>query len=108
MNWKMLAAVIFLTGMLLAGDYLIKFSVRSSHVVLFLFLAGLFWVASIPGWYWTLLEKNMSLIGMLFSVLSLIGTASIGILVFGERLSGVEWLGMALGLAATILLAGKL
>lgn len=108
MNYKMLMLVVLLTGMLLAGDYLIKFSVKSSHIVLFLILAALFWVASIPGWYYTLLEENMSLIGMLFSVLSLIGTATIGIVMFGEKLSGTEWLGMAFGLISTILLASKL
>jgi len=100
--------IVFLTAMLLLGDYFIKYSVKSNFTNQFLIIAGLCWVLSIPGWYYTVLEHNISLVGMLFSVLSLVGTASIGIIFFSEQLNATEWLGLALGIISTILLASKL
>jgi uncharacterized membrane protein len=108
MNFYMAVLVVFLTGVLLAGDYLIKSAVKSHHAVALLIVAAMLWVLSIPGWFYTLHGRNLSLVGMLFSVVSLIGSAMIGVLVFGETLSAKEWVGLVLGIVSAILLASKL
>lgn len=108
MNIKMFFIVVFLTGMLLTGDYLIKAAVKDAFPISLLFLAMIFWSVSVPGWYYALLDHNISLIGMLFSVLSLVGSCLIGMFFFNERLSGIEWLGLFFGIVSTFLLASKL
>ena len=100
--------VLFLTGVLLAGDYLIKSAVKSPHAIALLIIAAMLWTLSIPGWFYTLQGRNLSLIGMLFSVASLVGSALIGMFVFGENLNGREWLGLFFGIVAAVLLASKL
>lgn len=108
MKIVMIFVVLFLTAMLLAGDFLIKTATKSQHAVVLLCLAAIFWTVSVPGWYYTLLGRNLSLVGMLFSVVSLIGSALIGIFLFGETLSAREWLGLVLGVVSAVLLASKL
>ena len=108
MNYKMLILVALLTWMLNAGDYFIKLATKHSHPILCLCLTALLWVASIPGWYYTLVKMNLALLGMLFATLSLITTTAMGIFLFDERLSGSEVCGFVLALAAIALLSNKL
>lgn len=106
-NWILLL-VVFLSIMLLTGDYCIKYAVGKSNWLMFLVLAGLLWCASIYGWFYTLKENRIAIVGMLFSVVSLIGTVLIGIIGFHERLSITEWVGLAFGIISAILLSGKI
>ena len=108
MNLKILIPVILLTAMLNIGDYFIKVAVQSNNKISYLLLAALFWVSAIPMCYYTLTKENLSLVGMLFAVMSLIGTTLIGIFIFNERLSITEWVGFALTIIATFLLSSKL
>lgn len=108
MNLGILFLTIFLTGVLLAGDYCIKWSVGSSHKVAFLVMAGFLWCSSIYGWYITVKDERIAIVGALFSVLSLVGTILIGIIGFNEHLTLKEWVGFSLGIVAVILLSGKL
>jgi len=108
MSIKTFLLVVFLTGMLLGGDYLIKFAVGSKHTIWYLIFAGILWCSSIYGWYYTVKDHRLAIIGMLFSVLSLIGTALIGTLLFNEKLSMTEWFGFVLAIIACILLTGKM
>ena len=92
----MFLLVVFLTALLLFGDYLIKLSVGSKFTVYLLILAGVVWCSSIYGWYCTVKENRIAIIGMLFSVLSLIGTPMIGIFCFNERLTLLSLIDMPL------------
>ena len=107
MNYKMILTVIVLTVMLNTGDYFIKLATKT-HNLLYLWATALFWVASIPGWYYTMREENLSLICMLFAVVSLITTTIIGIILFNEKLSNTEWVGFTLTLISMYLLSSKL
>ena len=107
MNYKMILTVIVLTAMLNTGDYFIKLATKT-HNILYLWVTALFWVASIPGWYYTMREENLSLICMLFAVVSLITTTMMGMILFDERLTNIEWIGFTLTLISIYLLSSKL
>ena len=107
MSGWMFLLVVFLTAMLLTGDYIIKFATTSQYPVIALMIAGLFWCLSIPGWYYTVKDERLAIVGMLFSVLSLVGTVLIGMVCFGERLNMKEWVGFCFAVAAAIMLSGK-
>lgn len=56
-------------------------------------------------WLPVLLHKNqIALMGTLWLVLATVATVGIGTLVFGETLSAMQWVGVALTLVALILL----
>ena len=99
---------IFLTGMLLGGDYLIKYSTESSHTIRYLIMAAILWVASIPGWYYIVRNHKIAIVGILFAMFSLIGTTLIGVIGFNEKLTNYEWLGIGLAIVSTLLLTNKL
>ena len=100
--------VVFLSSMLLLGDYLIKYAVGKSNYIFFLILAGVSWCLSIYGWYYLLKENRLSIVGMLFSVISIIGTVIISITFFNEKLTYLEWIGFGLAIISALLLSGKI
>jgi len=106
-NW-IIFLVLILTGMLLSGDYLIKYAVGKVNPVPYLISAGIMWCLSIYGWYITVQYNRIAIVGILFAMFSLIGTTCIGVFGFGERLSVSEWVGLGMALAALVLLSGKL
>ena len=108
MKTSILLLTAFLTCMLLAGDYCIKYAVGSNHKVAFLVLTGILWCSSIYGWYLTVLNERIAIVGGMFSLLSLLGTILIGIVGFNEHLNAKEWIGFAMGAGAIVLLSGKL
>jgi len=108
MNIGFIILLAFLTGILLSGDYCIKSATQSSCPVRWLLLASFMWVASIPGWYYTMIKERISIVGILFSLMSLVGITLIGIICFKEHLSVKEWIGFGMAVISTILLAGKL
>lgn len=108
MPYWIIALVILLTGLLLAGDCFIKAATTKSNPIYYLVIAGTLWISSIYGWYWTVKEERLAIVGTLFSVLSLIGTAILGMTIFGETLSNKEWFGVGLGVISIFLLSGKL
>ena len=108
MNYKMLCLIAVLTWMLNAGDYFLKLATKGNHTVFCLCMTAMLWVASIPGWYYTLLKTNLALVGMMFATLSLLTTTAMGIFLFNERLGGAEYIGFALVLISIVLLSNKL
>lgn len=106
-NW-VIFLVIFLTGILLSGDYLIKYSVGKENPMPYLISAGILWCISIYGWYITFQHNRIAIVGILFAMFSLIGTTCIGVFGFGERLSMSEWVGLGMALVASVLLSGKI
>lgn len=98
----------FLTGMLLIGDYLIKYATISDHPIRLLIAAGVIWCLSIYGWYCINFQERLVILGLLFALFSMIGTTLIGMLGFGERLNVQEWIGLVLAIVATLLLSKKM
>ena len=107
MNVLMMALITFFTAMLLGGDYLIKAATVSPEPIRLLVYAALVWMGSVYGWYYILQGEKIAIVGMLFAMLSLIGTTLIGMLGFGEKLDIKEIIGLVLAIASTVLLANK-
>ena len=101
------AMVIFLSAVLLAGDALVKQATVSKQYGLCV-LAGVLWVASIPGWYYVVNGHRLAMTGAVFAVVSIVGTTLIGIFAFHEKICASEWLGLVLAVASMVLLARKI
>lgn len=100
--------VVVLTGMLLTGDYLIKSATIVRSPVVMLVLAALIWSASIPGWYLVNKTSRIAILGAMFAVISVIGTTMIGVVIFREKLSVLEWVGIGLAIVSMMLLSRKM
>lgn len=107
MNIFILFLVVLFTGILLGGDYLIKAATISPEPIRLLFYAVLLYGVSVFGWYYILLDQKIAVIGMLFAMLSLIGTTLIGIFGFGEKLEIKEIIGLILAMISIVLLVNK-
>ncbi|HTW96554.1 MAG TPA: hypothetical protein VMD74_02760 [Candidatus Methylomirabilis sp.] len=98
--WLLLSAVFYAGGEFLSKKFALtpKFSLVV-YILIFYTFGALAWLPAI----W---EKNqLSIVGVMWSVLSLATTILIGILVFGEKLSLVGIFGVAAALLAIILLS---
>ena len=95
-----------MTAMLVGGDCCIKMATKGSPLG-WLLLAGLLWSGSIYGWYVAMRGERFAVVCTVFSVMSLVFTAMLGVTAFGEHLSAKEWTGIALGVVAILLLTGK-
>jgi len=99
---------IAMTGMLVVGDYLIKYATVGHNKVLLLVIAAVLWTLSIPGWYCIVRDHRESIVGALFAVFSIIGTTIIGIYGFDEKLTTTEWAGIGLAVISALLLTNKI
>ncbi|MCX6723082.1 MAG: hypothetical protein NT094_03360 [Candidatus Staskawiczbacteria bacterium] len=97
--WLTLSAVFFAIGEFMSK----KFALNPKTM-----LAGILAVYSLGvlAWLPAILQKNqLSIVGAIWSVLSLLTTVLIGLLVFGERLSSVGILGIITAVIAVALLS---
>lgn len=108
MNIGIILLTVFLTGLLLAGDWLIKYATVSSSYFKYLIIAAIVWVISIPGWYYVVRDNREAIIGALFAVFSIMGTTLIGVYGFNEKLSTTEWTGIGFAIISAILLTNKI
>ena len=108
MDGLVILVVVFMSLILLLGDFMIKYAVGKPNWFVFLIIAGALWCSSIYGWYYTVKENRIAIVGMLFSIISLVGSVLIGVLFFNEKLTVTEWVGLAFGITASILLSGKI
>ena len=95
-----------LSGLLFAcGEYLSKKFALNPKLI----YVGYVLVAYILGtlaWLPALLQKNqLSIVGAMWSVMSLLATVSIGIIIFGEKLSTIGIFGIVFSIIAIILLS---
>jgi multidrug transporter EmrE-like cation transporter len=98
--WLVLSAMFFAFGEFLSK----KFALAPSgfYVISIIFVYSLGTLAWLPA----ILQKNqLSIVGAIWSVLSLAATVLIGVLVFGEKLSFVGIAGIVLGAIAIALLS---
>jgi multidrug transporter EmrE-like cation transporter len=88
-----------------AGEFLSKKFALNPGWGIFIFII-LVDIASITAWLPAIFQKNeLSTTGVIWSIVSLILTAAIGILLFGEKLTMIKILGFFLGAVAVALLS---
>jgi multidrug transporter EmrE-like cation transporter len=98
--WIIVSGVFFALGEFFSKKFVL--SPGWSLLVIFLvvdILSALTWLPAI-------FEKsNLSVTGVIWSVVSVMATVAIGILVFGEKLTIIQSIGLFLGLIAVALLS---
>lgn len=98
--WLLLSALFFAAGEFLSKKFALgpKFSIVMLIVIVD--------VLSILAWLPAILQKNsLSIVGTIWSVLSLTVTVFVGIILFGEKLSLTGALGIFAALVAIVLLS---
>jgi drug/metabolite transporter (DMT)-like permease len=96
-----------MSGVGIAGDYFLKrASERESPLATGWFLAGLVLYASTAfAWVFVMRHLKLATIGVIYSISMVLLLAGMGIVFFGERLGRTEVAGIALAVAALMLLA---
>lgn len=98
--WLILSAIFFAIGEFLSKKFAL--SPRLSWVLLILlayFLGTMAWLPAI-------LQKNqLSIVGVMWSVMSLLATLLIGIIIFQEKLSIIGIIGIILAIISVVLLS---
>lgn len=98
--WLILSALFFAAGEFLSKKFAIDPSIK--YVAYILVAYGLGTLAWLPA----ILQKNqLSVVGTIWSVMSLLATVLIGVILFGEKLSMFGWTGIATAFLSIILLS---
>ncbi len=98
--WLIVSALFFAVGEFLSKKFALD---PKFFYVLLVILA---YTLGTLAWLPAILQKNsLSIAGTIWSVLSLLATVSIGVLIFGEKLSAAGVAGIVAALAAIILLS---
>lgn len=98
--WLVLSALFFAVGEFLSKKFAL--APKLIYVILILFVYSLGTLAWLPA----ILQKNsLSIAGTIWSVLTLFATITIGVLIFGEKVSSIGIVGMVLAVIAIILLS---
>ena len=103
-------AVLFLgavVAMTTFGDYLLKLaSLRESPFTSAVFIGGAaIYALSAVGWVYSMRHMSLAAIGVYYSVLMVILLAVMGVVLFGEKLTAREVLGLVLACASIGLMA---
>lgn len=95
------------TLVVIAGDYFIKLAVDRGHTLASrtLMAGGLLYGLSAIGWFYALRKVSLSQSGVAFAMISLLALVALGVLVFEERLTLREWIGVGCAVASLILMA---
>ena len=100
MVWLMLSAIFFAFGEFLSKKFALAPSLYYVLIIVVIYSIG------VLAWLPAILEKNqLSIVGTIWSVLSLLTTILIGVLIFKERLSLVGFVGIVFAFIAIILLS---
>jgi multidrug transporter EmrE-like cation transporter len=98
--WLVISALFFAVGEFLSK----KFALGPKLFWVVLILCA--YILGTLAWLPAILQKNsLSIVGTIWSVLSLLATVSIGVLVFGEKLSTLGIIGIITAFAAIVLLS---
>ncbi len=108
MEGKALAVVVTIAFSLVGvlGDYFLKIASRQDHSLRSpAFYVGFAVYASTAfGWLFVMKHLKLGTIGVLYSVTMIVLLTTVGVAVFGERLSYPEIAGLLLALASLVLL----
>lgn len=98
--WLVLSAVFFAAGEFLSK----KFALNPKFSLVALILAS--YIFGTLAWLPAILQRNqLSIVGAIWSVMSLLATVSIGILIFSEKLSLTGAIGIVIAIIAIVLLS---
>lgn len=98
--WLILSALFFAVGEFLSKKFAL--GPRTTYVIFILIAYSL----GVLAWLPAILQKNsLSIVGTLWSVISLLTTVLIGILIFGEKLSLIGIVGITIAIIAIVLLS---
>ncbi len=98
--WIIISALLTATGELLSKEF------GNTHKAAFLIAAFVVYSLGTLAWFPSIFEKNqLSIVGVMWSVLSLATTVLISVLIFHERLNTMSTIGVVLAFAAIIFLA---
>lgn len=98
--WLIISALFFAVGEFLSKKFALAPSF--SYVVSIVLVYSL----GVLSWLPAILQKNhLSVVGAMWSVLSLVATILIGTIVFDEKLSGIVVIGLALATVSVFLLS---
>ncbi len=87
------------------GDVFLKMAGRTSPIRTdFLVLGAITYLLTVPGWFVVLERVRLSTVGAIYAISSVLILTLTGVLLFRERLSVTELVGIALAIAAVIAL----
>ncbi len=97
--WLLLSALFFA-----GGEYLSKKWGASPTISLTMSVVGIYALGSLA-WLPALLHKNeLALMGTAWLLLATVGSIVVGVFLFGETLTPLQWVGMAAAMVAMVLL----
>lgn len=99
--------VVLLSVWVACGDYFLKLASMEKRVFAngWFLIGFVFYVLSTFGWAYSMQHMKLASLGLVYSLVTTLLLATIGVLVFGETLNRLEMAGMALGVVAIGLLA---
>mgnify|MGYP001613029735 CR=1 FL=1 len=98
--WLLLSAILFAVGEYLSK----KFALNPSIIYVILLLTA--YCLGVLAWLPAILQKNqLSIVGTMWSVLSLLTTVLIGVFIFSEKLSIIGILGIITAIVSVVLLS---
>ena|SRR3989338_3018869 len=98
--WLVVSALFFAVGEFFSKKFALNPRVIYVVYVLSAYIFGTL------AWLPALLQKNqLSIVGAIWSVMSLLATISIGIIIFGEKLNTIGIIGIVLAFTSIILLS---
>lgn len=98
--WLVLSAVFFACGEFLSKKFALGPKPTLVMLILLAYILGTF------AWLPAILQKNsLSIVGTIWSVMSLFATVLIGVIIFKEHLSVIGIMGMVLAVVSIVLLS---
>ncbi len=99
--WLLISILFFALGEFLSKEFALNTS--KLIYILYIFIAYSFGILT---WLAAIVQKNqLSIIGAMWSVLSLVATVLIGVLIFSEKLNILSITGIILGIISVALLS---
>src|SRR5690242_15194555 len=98
--WLILSALFFACGEFLSKKFALNPKLSTVFLILGVYMLG------VLAWLPAIVQRNsLSIVGTIWSVMSLVATVLIGILIFSEKLSIVGMLGIIMAFISIILLS---
>lgn len=106
---KRTLVLLAVTGLTLLGDYCIKLASGKQHGLMTaqFALGALFYSLPAVGWFFLMKSHSLAVIGVLYSVSTIILLAALGMAVFNEPFGWREGVGIMLAIAAVIVIGYK-
>lgn len=99
--------VIFLASVGVLGDYFIKLSGSGPKYIIYskFFLGMFIYSLTAAGWFYVMKHMKLGVLGIFYSLTTVILLAVVGTVIFKEHLNNYELVGIILGVISIIILA---